>query len=167
MSIVFLDFEASSLSANSWPIEVGLSWISGDDKVRTWSALIRPDSAWDLDDWHWQSEAIHRIRLRDLMNHGRPAFQIAREFADRVTGHTLVSDAPAFDGRWMSRLLETITDSPDLQILDFDRMVLGRFDRAGATRAFEALNREASVHRAESDAARLARACIAAAAPDR
>ncbi|QCO54618.1 hypothetical protein EOK75_01610 [Pseudorhodobacter turbinis] len=36
-----LDFEASSLSQESWPIEVGLSWLA-DGEVQTWSTLIRP-----------------------------------------------------------------------------------------------------------------------------
>lgn len=162
MSIVFIDFEASSLSVDSWPIEVGLAWIDRHDQLKTWSELIRPDPAWDLDDWSWQSETIHRIRLKDLMSLGRPAFQVAREFADRTAGHKLVSDAPPFDGRWMSRLFETITDAPNPPILDFDGMVLSAFDRAGATRVFESLNKSISVHRAENDAMRLARAWKAA-----
>jgi len=33
-----LDFEASSLSHESWPIEIGLSWLT-DGEVQTWSTL--------------------------------------------------------------------------------------------------------------------------------
>ena len=28
--LMFLDIEASSLSARSWPVEIGLAWIEGD-----------------------------------------------------------------------------------------------------------------------------------------
>jgi len=33
-AFVFIDFEASGLGPDSWPIEVGLAWIEGDG-VRT------------------------------------------------------------------------------------------------------------------------------------
>jgi len=45
-----LDFEASSLSQDSWPIEVGLSWLAGGE-VQTWSTLIRPAPDWNLSEW--------------------------------------------------------------------------------------------------------------------
>ena len=50
--IVFLDFEASSLSDDSYPIEVG--WVFEDG--RTEAHLIRPAPAWT--DWDPAAEAI-------------------------------------------------------------------------------------------------------------
>jgi DNA polymerase III epsilon subunit-like protein len=60
-----LDFEASSLSQESWPIEVGLSWLT-DGEVQTWSTLIRPAANWELSDWAPQSAAVHGIALEEL-----------------------------------------------------------------------------------------------------
>jgi DNA polymerase-3 subunit epsilon len=42
----FLDFEASSLNANSWPIEVGLNWVTSDYEVKTYESLIMPSLDW-------------------------------------------------------------------------------------------------------------------------
>lgn len=43
---VFLDFEASSLDPNSWPIELGVSWITTDFQVETYANLIKPSPDW-------------------------------------------------------------------------------------------------------------------------
>lgn len=40
--LVFIDFEASSLDSDSWPIEIGLSWIEPDGSVTSFGKLIRP-----------------------------------------------------------------------------------------------------------------------------
>ena len=37
--IIFLDFEASSLGDESWPIELGVCWLDNQEKLRTY---IRP-----------------------------------------------------------------------------------------------------------------------------
>lgn len=61
-----LDFETSNLSRESWPIEVGLSWL-GNGEIRTWSTLIRPAPAWNLADWARKaplSMALHRTIFR-------------------------------------------------------------------------------------------------------
>jgi DNA polymerase-3 subunit epsilon len=42
----FFDFEASSLDANSWPIDVGLSWVTSDYEVKTHESLIMPSLDW-------------------------------------------------------------------------------------------------------------------------
>ncbi len=87
-----LDCEASSLSKQSWPIEVGLSWIE-NEKVLTWSSLIRPASEWDLSDWSQQSAAVHKIPYEDLFQ-APMASQVARDLVRALDGRTLISDAP-------------------------------------------------------------------------
>ncbi len=64
---VFIDFEASSLSEDSWPIEVGISWIEGG-RVATHSRLIRPRPDWFEDDWDVESAKVHRIPRSELIN---------------------------------------------------------------------------------------------------
>ncbi|RRH73809.1 3'-5' exonuclease family protein [Falsigemmobacter faecalis] len=64
-TLLFLDFEASSLSQNSWPIEIGCSRLINGQTV-TRSSLIRPDPTWDLDDWNPAAQKVHGIALNDL-----------------------------------------------------------------------------------------------------
>ena len=53
--IVFLDFEASSLSKHSYPVEI--AWVFEDGRSR--SFLIKPKSGWT--DWSADAEKIHGI----------------------------------------------------------------------------------------------------------
>jgi hypothetical protein len=97
--IVFLDFEASSLSKKSVPIEV--AWVFEDGRSR--SALIRPAPDWD--DWSAKAQAIHHISRDMLLADGLPVEQVAAEMIDVLTGHDLYASAPSWDGKWLSALL--------------------------------------------------------------
>lgn len=65
--ITFLDFEASSLAPDSWPIEVGLSWIDHNLQVQTYHSLIQPVPEWPEHAWSWQ------VRCLDCKSSGRPS----------------------------------------------------------------------------------------------
>lgn len=97
--IVFLDFEASSLSKKSVPIEV--AWVFQDGRSR--SELIRPAADWD--DWSSEAEAIHGISRELLLAEGIPVERIAAEMVEELTGHDLYASAPSWDGKWLSVLL--------------------------------------------------------------
>jgi hypothetical protein len=97
--IVFLDFEASSLSKKSVPIEI--AWVFEDGRSR--SALIRPAADWD--DWAADAEAIHGISRELLASEGLPVEQVASEMVEVLTGHDLYASAPSWDGKWLSVLL--------------------------------------------------------------
>jgi hypothetical protein len=97
--IVFLDFEASSLSKKSVPIEV--AWVFEDGRSR--SLLIRPAADWD--DWAADAEAIHGISQELLASEGVSVEKVAAEMMEALTGHDLYASAPSWDGKWLSVLL--------------------------------------------------------------
>jgi hypothetical protein len=99
--IVFLDFEASSLSKKSVPIEV--AWVFQNGNSR--SSLIRPASDWT--DWSPEAERIHGISRELLLNEGVPVEQIAAEMIEVLSGHELYASAPSWDGKWLSVLLRS------------------------------------------------------------
>ncbi|CAH2602849.1 conserved protein of unknown function [Rhodovastum atsumiense] len=99
--ILFIDIEASSLNADSHPIELGWCGVDG----RGESHLIKPPRAWK--DWSVASEYVHGLSRRQLRTEGRPPQDVARR-AVEVLGQpevTVYSDAPPFDGRWLDVLL--------------------------------------------------------------
>lgn len=96
---VFLDFEASSLSDASYPIEV--AWVFQDGRGD--SHLIAPAPAWT--DWDPASEAIHGIARATLVADGEPHDLIAQRMIEVLTGHDLFASAPSWDGKWLSALL--------------------------------------------------------------
>ncbi|UAK25251.1 3'-5' exonuclease family protein [Sphingomonas nostoxanthinifaciens] len=96
---VFIDFEASSLSKASYPIEVG--WVFEDGRNET--HLIRPAGTWT--DWSPEAEAIHGIARHVLIDTGEPHDAVAARAVEALTGHDLLASAPSWDGKWMSVLL--------------------------------------------------------------
>jgi hypothetical protein len=97
--IVFLDFEASSLGKESYPIEVGWVFSSGGEE----SHLIRPAPSWT--DWSAESEATHHLTRERLLMEGRPHDEVAKRMLDVLSGHALFATAPSWDGQWLSKLL--------------------------------------------------------------
>lgn len=156
---LFLDFEASSLSRDSWPIEVGLSWVE-NDAIRTWSALIRMHPSWDLADWSSQSAAVHGISFESLRQ-APVAQSVATEFLTMCSSATLISDAPEFDQRWLDRLLQVNADASDIVVGGFHRAAFAAFGGYALDIVYESLERTHVPHRAGPDNARLARAWLA------
>ncbi len=118
---VFIDFEASSLSPQGWPIEIGLAWLLGK-RVVVKSKLIRSRPEWAEEDWDPDSEQVHGIPRADLED-AESADDVATWLLETITGRVVVSDAPEFDQRWLDRLLS----KPGPQIGDFDRVVWQAF----------------------------------------
>jgi hypothetical protein len=96
---VFLDFEASSLAQDSYPIEVG--WAGEDGWTET--HLIRPAPGWT--DWDAGAEAIHRLTRAKLLAEGEPHEAVARRALEALSDHDVFVSAPSWDGKWMSVLL--------------------------------------------------------------
>jgi hypothetical protein len=96
---VFIDFEASSLGKESYPIEVGWVFVDG----RSEGHLIRPAPDWH--DWSADAEAIHRIPRATLERDGVPHEQVAARMIEVLGLHDLFASAPSWDGKWLSVLL--------------------------------------------------------------
>ncbi|HEY0436843.1 MAG TPA: hypothetical protein VGC92_09395 [Phenylobacterium sp.] len=97
--IVFVDFEASSLADDSYPIEVG--WVFEDGATE--AHLIRPAPGWD--DWDADAQAIHGLSRATLMAEGEPHEGVAHAMLAALGGHRAFASAPSWDGKWLSVLL--------------------------------------------------------------
>ena len=157
--LIFVDFEASSLATDSWPVEVGLAWIDGPE-VHSWSSLIRPAPGWSMTAWSEQSANIHGIPLDDLRQ-APPAQIVAEVFLDLTQGRHMVSDAPGFEDRWARRLIDESPRVFEPSFLNFDLIAASacRDDGAALDAVYEHLARTRTPHRAGPDAMRLAR-CV-------
>jgi hypothetical protein len=96
---VFLDFEASSLGKNGFPIEVAWVFENGDGEGH----LIRPAPSWL--DWDDKAEAIHHIPRSTLEAAGKPHDWVAQRMIEMLADHDLYASAPSWDGKWLSALL--------------------------------------------------------------
>lgn len=156
---VTIDFEASSLSTESWPVEIGLSWIDAEGAPKSWSSLIRPHESWILGDWSEASAAVHGIALADL-SAAPPAETVAREALQIIGRRHLVSDAPEFEIRWIDRLFALLGLGGRLNCYDFDAVSAEFFPGPALDHVYERLERLKSPHRAGPDSLRLVKAWV-------
>lgn len=154
--LLFLDFEASSLSEGSWPVEIGFAWIA-DGRVESGSAIIAPDACWPIDDWSDGAARCHGLTLEQVRA-GCPAAQIAAD-TERFRDFEVVSDNPRWEQCWLDRLR---AGREPIRVHSL-RLAIARRLSTPATDALALyLFRTDSPHRAGGDAARLAVAWLAA-----
>lgn len=154
---IFVDFEASSLSEASWPIEIGFAWIDENEKLHSSSKLIRSHLNWEASDWSEVSEEVHGITRAEIAI-AEEAQAVAR-WAVRELGSALIlSDAPSFDGRWMNRLMKTIDQEDAFEVFSIQDEACLRFEGPILRAFLECLNARNSKHRAGDDALCLAHA---------
>lgn len=114
--IYFLDFEASSLDSDSYPIEIG--WVGEDGQGE--SHLIQPHWSWC--GWSKQSEAVHHI-TQDMLEDGTPPDVVARRtHAVLANAAIIVSDQPSFERYWLDMLLKVI-GAPPLRITNIHALI--------------------------------------------
>ena len=142
-----IDIEASGFGRHSYPIEIGFV----RDDGHAWCSLVRP-----ADDWqHWDAEAeqVHGIARATLLQHGRPADEIARRLNDDLGGRTVYCDGWAHDYAWLGLLFEVAGLVPRFKLESVKRLLddagLARLD-AERRLAFATLG--IGRHRASTDA---------------
>lgn len=96
---VFMDFEASSLGKDSFPVEV--AWVFEDGRAESY--LIRPASDWT--DWDDEAEAIHGISRAQLEAQGTPHDAVCSRLIAAVADDIIYASSPSWDGHWLSMLL--------------------------------------------------------------
>jgi len=99
--ITIVDFEASGLEQQSYPIQV--AWNIGEEVM---SYLINPESTSGWAWWSKEAEAIHGIPRDFLVEHGRDVTEVAAIMHQQLAGWLVYSDAVSFDAFWYRRLFE-------------------------------------------------------------
>lgn len=104
--IAIVDFEASSLEDQSYPIEVGVATWSGAAKpIHIWSSLIEPTSEWVRDGiWTWEAQQIHGITPHDLIGAPKPRAVVDQLIRRMGASTSALSDNPTWDAGWLERL---------------------------------------------------------------
>lgn len=162
--VICIDFEASclpSVDAESYPIEVGIAFVTGGAS-RSW--LIRPIDEWRrVGFWDPAAERLHGLTIDRLERDGVDVAVVRQELADAVGGCTIVSDYPPADAKWAAILYGGQAPFPieSHEAVLYQRAGLPAIAFRDALRDAEegALRRVSQRHRAEPDARRLAEIC--------
>lgn len=154
----FIDVESSCLGKNSYPIEYGSCGLDLEPS----SFLIRRRDDFELSDWSLGSQKLHNITLDNLEEFGIDADEaVERIRLDLAPGFIALSDNPAHDSQWLSRLSSDF-DALDLYPVNlFLRQArIAALERQGYQRLSKATvwvqHRYPHVHRAGPDSLRAA-----------
>ena len=160
-TLAFLDFEASSLDAAGWPIEIGVSRVLADGAIDTQDHLILPHASWSMDHWSEISATVHKIPHGFLLSKGKPVADIAAWFARTYgTRHLLVSDNPEFEQRWLGRVFTACGHAPIPPVFNMHHVFAASLSESGKDHAYETLARHGhrKPHRAGPDSRLMAQA---------
>ena len=113
----FLDFEASGLAPDSYPIEIAVVSVDGE-----YQALICPVQYWTH--WSFDAQDMHGISREALLADGLEPSVIAAELNARFEGAQLCADSPQ-DGFWLDTLYEAAGIEPSFELLPMESF-LGR-----------------------------------------
>lgn len=143
----FVDFEASGIAPDSYPIEISVVAANFE-----YQALIRPVYYWTH--WSFDAQDMHGISRENLFANGLEPSLIAAELNSTFAGARLCSDSPQ-DGFWLDTLYEAAGIVPSFELLPIEDFV----GRSGASEVYRLLpNRH--VHRALPDARALMTATL-------
>ena len=155
--LAVIDFEASSLDQDGYPIEVGLAlWSGPEDPIFSWSSLIQPVGEWSRGG-HWSSKSakVHGILSRDLVAHGYPVDQVAAALNDTLGAETTAwCDGDAYDALWTGALFKAAEVTPVFVLGDWHRL-MALLDLPMRERGLAWLKQVPARHRAREDAERL------------
>lgn len=144
----FIDFEASGIAPDSYPIEVAV--VSSDT---SFSSLIKPIRYWAH--WSFDAQDMHGLSQDQLHQEGIPPDAVAQQMNQLFLGQVLCSDSPQ-DGFWLDVLYEAADLIPTFELKPLEVFV----GREAASDIYRLLPTTRH-HRALNDATALMNACRA------
>ncbi len=114
----FLDFEASGIAPDSYPIEVAVVYPGGEYQV-----LIQPAPYWDH--WSYDAQDMHGLTREQLIREGQTPLAVAQAMNALFDGKTLCSDNPA-DCYWLDVLYEAAGIEATFEVKPIESFV-GRY----------------------------------------
>ena len=121
MTVFFLDCEASSLSWNSYPIEI--AWGSCETEIQRY--LISPASVVAWQDWSYRSQRIHGISKNQLLRQGVSPEAVCDAIEAALIGRSTYTDNPDWDAMWLGKLFcACARELPPIDIQNIDSLLI-------------------------------------------
>ncbi len=147
----FLDFEASGLGKDSYPIEVAWSLPSEEIECH----LIHPAREW-VNEAAWDSAAdkLHGISFSSLQRAGRDPAWLCERMNAQLADQTVFCDGLPYDLFWLQRLFEAPDSAPAFTLASLQEYC---FELGLGTQQYEILSDRARkrvggrAHRADVD----------------
>ena len=143
-----IDFEASGLSRQSYPIEVGIT--NGSDGYQS---LIRPLPHWRH--WSVEAEGIHTLSRSRLESEGDTPDHVALTLNQKLCGEVAYCDSLRWDEFWCNVLFSDCSISRRFEVRDIRELFNGSDEQLEAyitTRSQLEVDTRYIPHRALDDA---------------
>ena len=151
--IAVLDFEASGLHDDSYPIEVAWGFAS---TLEIEHHLIMPAPDWEY--WDWMAQEIHGISRAKLFSEGKGGPFICARMLKELAGHDVYADGVEYDQMWMDTLFEAAGLKGQAPVLQHFQMLVSYKGEGVAAEAAEiAARTHPRTHRAGDDVAHMLR----------
>lgn len=111
----FIDFEASGIAPDSYPIEVAV--VSNET---VYSSLIKPVRYWTH--WSFDAQDMHGLTQDHLLQEGDTPHAVAKQMNKLFSGQVLCSDSPQ-DGFWFDVLYEAADLRPTFELKPLEVLV--------------------------------------------
>jgi hypothetical protein len=142
-----IDIEASGFGRGSYPIEVGVVLPDG----RALCTLVRPVDGWTH--WDGHAERLHGLTRELLLQHGKPAVDVAALLNTHLRGSTVYCDNWAHDFAWLALLFDSADATPAFRLRHLRELLdEGQAERWGAACAAARGRLNQARHRASHDA---------------
>ena len=112
--ITIIDFEASGLESDSYPIQV--AWNIGNT---VHAHYINPDFVSEWQGWSMVSEGVHGLSREFLREHGEHPVDVAKHMNASLGDRVIYSDAVPFDKNWCERLFDASAIEMRFSFADF------------------------------------------------
>jgi len=109
---VFIDCEASSLSTDSYPIEIAWNFPTGEIESHMINPYLYPRS---YNDWAPDAQAVHGLSREYLMKEGKDPKLVISRMESKLKYYTLLTDAPDWDSFWVERLYAAVGEKCNLK----------------------------------------------------
>ena len=119
MKLGFIDIEASGLSEDSFPLEIG--WTIDGDYVE--SFLVKPDKQWNINSWSNEAKKLHNIELKDVIDFGNENEKIAKKMNEDLEGFVLLSDSVSHDIRWVNMIFSASLIERKFKIVSIEKFL--------------------------------------------
>ena len=153
MNYIVIDIEASSLSADSYPIE--FAWGNFTNGIQ--SFLINPSDISNWTDWNLESERIHNIPYAKLLDEGVSPADAWNVITSLFVSHHVYSDKPVYDENWLHSFGALGVDTSIIRLNDTGDLIRKHLDNNGmmTTTVDDIYNKAAQIcpptHRAAAD----------------
>jgi len=119
----FIDFEASGLGLDSYPLEVAWSYPDGTIE----SHLIQPECTWRS--WSKEAEKLHGLSWIECMFQGTPPRKLMKILSNIFDERTPVyCDGGALDKMWLEEIYLSGFDNPNFYLFDTRELLMGLID---------------------------------------